>query len=215
MRDCKKSIINAPVLRNLTTTRAILYNETRWTGKHDVLEQYLKLREHLLDAHNDPATNFRMNTNHNFASSVAKYQKQLKWIKNYTKVLQTKFLTLADCRVNLDMLISDVQEHRNTPGHDLYQCRLGSTFIGSSSIKIPNLNFQTGVVKIQNDEVCSMTHLEHAACASLRLGIEEVADADAGNVIRTLTHSERLEQFKRRKRSKLVFCIFLLLLCAF
>ena len=105
--------------------------------------------------------------------------------------------TLANCRANLDMLISEVAQHRNTPGHDLYQCNLGHIYIGPDSAKIPNLHFQKGVEKIQNNNVSAMTDEEHAACSTLRIsnGPNEESSSSASSA--SLSHKQCLERFKK------------------
>ena len=61
MRQCKKSIKNMAILRNLTMYRPILYNKTRWSGKHHVLKRFVEIRDALIEAQDNPEGTFYLN----------------------------------------------------------------------------------------------------------------------------------------------------------
>ena len=85
MKDVKSSIKNAAKLRDLSAHRPILSNETRWTGKHDVLLQHTHLNDSMEEAFEDPVVNFRMSRSTNFSNEVVKHQKIIYLIKLPTK----------------------------------------------------------------------------------------------------------------------------------
>ena len=87
MRQCKKSLRNAAVLRNLTTLKPILHNKTRWSGKYDTLSRFIKIRSSLIDATNDENTNIDINTINCFLTKVKKRQKHMKRIQVPTKAM--------------------------------------------------------------------------------------------------------------------------------
>ena len=135
MRQCKQSLKNAAVLRNLSTLKPIMYNKTRWSGKHDVLKRFIKIREDLIKAADDENTTLEVNSTMGFLNKVKRHQKALARIQIATKEMQTQFHSLSSCRADLDLLLEDINLYKTEVGHDLYQCKLGEKYIGSSSEK--------------------------------------------------------------------------------
>ena len=95
MRQCKQSLKNAAVLRNLSTLKPIMYNKTRWSGKHDVLKRFIKNREDLIKAADDENTTLEVNSTMGFLNKVKRHQKALARIQIATQEMQTQFHSLS------------------------------------------------------------------------------------------------------------------------
>ena len=199
MRECKGSLKNAAVLRNLCTLKPILYNKTRWSGKNDTLLRFIKIRLSLVDAANDENTSIDINTTNGFLNKVKKHQKHLQIIQLRTKEMQTQYHTLSDCRADLDLLIQDINEFRTTQDHDLYQCDLKKVYIGVESEKLDNKAFESGVVKIQNNAVRDMSIFEKKACLNLKVNdinvVGNIEECDS-----RITYKERRNRCKNRNQ---------------
>ena len=141
MRQCKQSLRNAAVLRNLSTLKPIMYNKTRWSGKYDVLKRFIKIREDLIKAADDENTTLEVNSTMGFLNKVKRHQKALARIQIATKEMQTQFHSLLSCRADLDLLVEDINMYKTEVGHVLYQCKLGKKYIGSSSEKLHSIFF--------------------------------------------------------------------------
>ena len=197
MRQCKGSLKNAAMLRNLCTLKPILYNKTRWSGKHDTLLRFIEIRMSLIDAANDENTNIDINATNGFLNKVKKHQKHLERIQLPTKEMQTQYHTLSDCRADLDLLIQDITECRTIQGHDLYQCDLKKVYIGVDSEKLDDGTFESGVVKIQNNSVRDMTVFEKNACFNLKISDANVVGNVEGNDT-NITYKERRNRCKNK-----------------
>ena len=133
MRQCKQSLKNAAVLRNLSTLKPIVYNKTRWSGKHNVLKMFIKIREDLIKTADDENTTLDVNSTMGFLNKVKQHQKALARVHIATKETQTQFHSLSICRAYLELLLEDINSHKTEVGHNLYQCKLGNKYIGSCS----------------------------------------------------------------------------------
>ena len=200
MRQCKKSLKNAAVLRNLSTLKPIMYNKTRWSGKHDVLKRFIEIREDLIKTADDENTSLEVNSSIGFLNKVKKHQKTLARIQIATKELQTQFHSLSSCRADLDLLLEDVSMYRNQIGHNLFQCKLGKKYIGSHSGKLHNIDFENGVVKLQNDEAKDMSPSETEECSVLRLVDCDTDKGNLGDSDDVMTYQERRDLHKKKRR---------------
>ena len=99
------------------------------------------------------------------------------------------------------MLIADARSNKSNTGHALHNCELGTKYIGKTSNKLAALHFTNGVVKIQNDDIESMTVFENNACMGLLLSDVVEETSTSTNAV-PLTCQERRELFKRPRRGK-------------
>ena len=156
-------------MHNLTALRPILCNKMQCLLRLDILMQHINLRDYLIEAYNNPTTNFRMSRSSNFISKVHEFQKQAKHIKMWSKMTQARFSMVSDCWGNFNLLILGVKTHRNDRYHDLLECKLSTACIREDLIKLLNLCFQKGIIKMQNNDAQSMVSAEHVICSSLRI----------------------------------------------
>ena len=54
MVSAKTRLKNAAILRNLTDLKPKLDNDTRWSGKFEVLQRFGRLRDDLIEVSEDP-----------------------------------------------------------------------------------------------------------------------------------------------------------------
>ena len=57
----------------------------------------------------------------------------MKHIDYSTKYMQTRKVTLAQCRDSLNMLMQDVEEGRNDRDSAMYRCSLGTKYIAEDA----------------------------------------------------------------------------------
>jgi len=138
-----------------------------------MIAQFNKMHDVLEEAHDDENTYFRIDKCLSFAMKAAKYEKMLRWIKKPTVMMQKRGCTLCYCSTNLKMLIHDVQTNSTVVNHDLFRCTLSDVYIGEGSDKLSDPLFESGVIKIQNDDIANMSDEEHAVCERLLLNVEE------------------------------------------
>ena len=98
-------------------------------------------------------------------SNARKHQKMLEVILVAAKEMEISFRTISSCWANLDTLIEDARRSKNNSGHNLRNCELGTRCVGATSNELPSMNFTNGAVKMQNDDIESITTLERSACS--------------------------------------------------
>ena len=188
------------ILQSLTMYTPILYNKTRWSGKHHILKRFIEICDALIEAQDNPESTFDLNATPYFINRVKKHEKILNRINITTKVMQSEYHTLLECREDLDMLIEDMDLNCNNSSHDLYKNKLGKLYIAEDSKKLEHIAFESGVCKIQNDDVNEMTTEEHNACKCLLIS-NTTENTEDSNVVSN-SYEERRNSFKRRKKNK-------------
>jgi hypothetical protein len=107
--------------------------------------------------------------------------------------------TLNDSRQSFELLITDIAIGKGNASSDLYKCTLGTKYIGIDALIVPNLDFQTRVIKIQNGEAMTMTAVEIAACTKLLKPATGAGAIGQERVDDDLSYGERVEQMKKQK----------------
>ena len=133
MGQCKKKLKNAALLRNLVSLVPILHNKTRWSGKLYMLERFLKIRDDLITVAEDENSDLQLNRTVPFKNKVSRYCEYMRQINFSTKYMQTRKVTLAQCRESLNMLIQDVEDGRNDRNSVMHRCPLGTKYIADDS----------------------------------------------------------------------------------
>lgn len=121
-------------------------------------------------------------------------ERVLKRAKVPTKMVQAELCSLAKGRDDLDALLRDTEENENNRDHEIFHCKLNDSRMGLDSEKVPGWEFYYGVVKIQNDDIASMTPSEHEACECLLISAEATNETSATS----LTHEDRMNNFKKQ-----------------
>ena len=107
------------------------------------------------------------------------------------------------------MLIDNVRRNKNNSGHSLQGCKLGIRYIRKISNKLPSMYFTNSIVKIENNNIESITIFKYNTCSSLLVN-------DKANQSKTfvspsssaLVYQEHCDLFKRTRYGK-----FLLFYC--
>eukprot|EP00171_Calliarthron_tuberculosum_P002370 IDg2370t1 len=167
MKSCKTKLKNRALLRNISHLNPVLHNVTRWSSTYHMIKRFNLIRDDLITVSNEEDSNLDLDKRAVFKTKAEKYSKQLGEINYITLELQTRGITLADSRLLLDELINAVRSERSVPESSLYQCRLGTHYIGTSSSIVKDADFENGVVKIQRMAYASMTDAEKNACKGL------------------------------------------------
>jgi hypothetical protein len=169
MSKVKASTKNTNVLRKLTKHRASINNETKWTGLATMLDKWEKMRDHLIEAADDPNSTFSVDDSTSFKISSENIRKQFVDINLATVAMQTKYYTLSHCRTDLDRLTAHTSIQHYEPGSHWYKNKLKRTYISPRSEKLTSPCFISGVVKIQEKDFARMSMDEIEACKALKL----------------------------------------------
>lgn len=169
-------------LRNKTHLQPVVYNETRWSGKLQMLQKWLRIhqfcevinQEISMDPNAGPNTRTipmfvpRGIDPHHMEAEVKKYAKFLSHFENTHKKMQTSMITLAECRNQLDgWVVKKENAVSNDTSNELF-LKLELKYIKADSSIVKNADFESGVVKIQNKEIDEMNQAERFACSKLR-----------------------------------------------
>ena len=65
-------------------------------------------------------------------------------------------------------IIEESDEGRLQENSPWYRNRMGHLYIGTTSFKLPDPHFVSGLIKIQNNDTASMTFAEKGACEKLQ-----------------------------------------------
>ena len=142
MRD-SRMLKNAAILRNITDLKPVLPNETRWSGKFEMLKRFHRIRNDLLEASRHEDSSLIKDNSPRLASRVRRYRDMLGEINVVTKSLQTRGLKINECRDDIATLIQAVSSDKNNPGTALYNCNMYFNHVSEFSA------FEAGVAKLQ------------------------------------------------------------------
>ncbi len=140
---------------------------------------------------------FEIDRSARFQSKVLRYNKMLAEIDVVSESLQTRGITWAKCRDYLDVLSETVRQEKTKAGSALYGCKLGTHYISPTSEIVPNLLFESGLVKIQKGLVDQLTAGERNAVHSLRY--EQQLLSDNTTMSTPVLIAERLAQQLRKE----------------
>ena len=134
---------------------------------HDMMKPLNIMRDYLIVANECASSNFTTDDSQRFHNETRKHEKWLHQMYTPTKMMQASLRKLSDYRMDLDLLISEINENRIRPGHSLQGCSMMFDCIDPSSTKLKNVSFMAESKKIQNNPVTLMNDLEHNACSLL------------------------------------------------
>lgn len=126
MKAVKKSLKNMALLKNATKLNPVLYNATCWSGKFNMLDRFLRIRNDIIDISNNEESSgdIVINTSEAYERRVKQYRDNLQKFNQVTKLLQTHKYKLCECRMALDMLIEEATQQRHNHDSKLF----GNTF---------------------------------------------------------------------------------------
>ena len=219
MKSAKNSLKNAALLSNLTKLKPVLYNKTRWSGKHDMLQRFIRIRQDLIDVSVHENADIEISDSRQFLRKAEKFQRIMAELNIVTKIMQERCISLSKCRRLLDVTTRLNLEQYDIPGAQFYQ----STFVPKRILPdgplSPNADFESGVVKIQRKKIDDMTDVEKVAVESLLVAeVEEAALANArgsdndGGILGNIMNDE--EEERSDVSSKYGNCDFIYGSCA-
>jgi hypothetical protein len=101
---------------------------------------------------------------------VGKFEKQLKEIDGVTKYLQTLGLSLAEAREAIEQLIAAIESDKSNPSKALFQCKLGTNYIGLDSHHlVTDPHYISGIVKMQEECLSNLTEDEKESVSTFLL----------------------------------------------
>jgi len=197
MVSCKGSIKSRALLRNLTDLSPVLMNLTRWSSAYNVLSRFNRIRTQIIAVAISDKSDLAVNMTPVFKSNCEKYEKHFKEINTITLELQTRGLSLADCRLALDILIKAVRDGKNDLNSNLYGCTLDTFYIDSKAQIVHSPDFESGVVKIQNRKTDELSDAEKLACKKLE---RTAVDITNNNSTSNLSLTEQVSLGKRKRQ---------------
>lgn len=148
------------MLRSLTKLSPVVLNVTRWSGKYRMLESFVQICDKLIEVVKKEGSTVFMDKSEGFAHQVKKFAKILSEINVITLELQTRGATLSDCRFSIDTLTDAVYDGLSNADSSFYGCNLHTNYITIDSSIATEALFESGVVKIQRNETCSLNSEE-------------------------------------------------------
>lgn len=106
-------------------------------------------------------------------------ERMLHEIKTVPIEILKRGLTLSDARHAIHALTDAVDEERENKLSTFYGWKLSNNYINNRSTSGNDSEFESGVVKIQRGEECTMTSPEKLACKSLLLSVDPVARSES------------------------------------
>ena len=108
-----------------------------------------------------------MNPTTSFLNQVNKYQKNIERINELTKNFQSQMHSISIFQEYLEFIIEDREVNHEDVDHELHGNHLGKEYISPSSSELKNPHFESGVIKIQNNDIYNITVEEHNRCNNL------------------------------------------------
>ncbi len=202
---------NAPILRNATDLRSVISNDTRWSGKYRMLEQFVKINAQLCDVAEDAYDDLIIEWNPDLLEKAQRFVWMLDEIEEVAKSLQTSGHTLAACRDDLQKLTNVVDSQRGRPGCRLYRCQLRSDYIAENASIVTCPAFERGVVKIQSAQENLLDRQEKRAVSCL---LKSTGDETVHVNTEPDSSMPMAEQLRKRRKgdksSRYMDCSFIL-----
>lgn len=193
MLNCKRSVRNRAMLRNLMQLARIFHNKIRWSGTFQMLRRLIDIRSELLAVPDSSGATVTIDRREVFRNRAERYVKMLKEIDIVTKMLQKPKVSLSDCRLYIDTLWEIVQRNRSNQDTLWWGCKLRDRYIAIDSSLAPSSMFEHGVIKIQSGEASILIEFEKEACKTLR--VLNTSDGAQAQIVSAL---DRISAKKRR-----------------
>ncbi len=87
MNSGRSKLKNAAILRNVTELKPKVDNITRSSGKLEILRQFTRMHEYLVEISGDPDCKLIINSSSSLANKTLKYTRMLKEVQGVTKTL--------------------------------------------------------------------------------------------------------------------------------
>ena len=198
MAAAKSKLKNKAMLRNLVELSPVVPNETRWSGKCDMVNRYVAIRPELIAVSNDENCDLPIDATNVFADKVKRAGAMLREINSVTKELQKSGMTLRSCRTELNDLCMLISLSADKPHAAMYNCTLEQHYIGSNADIMTDPVFESAVIKLQENCPQDLSDAEKASVLCLK--VEETTDGNAED-------SDLLSMSERRKKRRKVAAI--------
>jgi len=127
MTECRASLKNAAILRNLTDLKPEKCNATCWSSKFLMMDKCKRMWKDIKVAADhkgaSDALDQELNRENAHHHAVCKSTKMLKTFNLVTVSLQTRAASLIQCRKLIDFLMNEINNNRNKADSPLYKCK--------------------------------------------------------------------------------------------
>ena len=171
------TIKNSARLRQLTRLGSVLPNETRWTGKFEMVRRYFRIEKNIQMIHEVDNYMPTPSQRRSLESALGHFQN----FESIAKHLQTKGLMLNNARFILDTVCEDYPE----------MCK----YLAADASIVHDLPFEAAVIKIMDGNESLLTSTEKNSVKHLAL--DSIPDND-GNEKTPSSYAARIEAKRRR-----------------
>ena len=203
MLSIKTKLTNAALLRNITDLKPIIHNETRWSGKFDMCARCVRLFNSIESASTEEENTIDFQPQVAGLAKSKKVTAMLQELNDVTKFLQTDNLSLAFGRNALDELDKQVRRNNGNREHVLHNCRFKLNKAHLNSPLAPDIDFESGVIKLQAGRHDELTEEEEEACESLKKPTRDAGSDSEPNQAATGESPEKMQdRLKRMLKGK-------------
>ncbi len=133
-------------MRNITDLGLVLCNKTRWSGKHEMLLRFIRIRDQIIEASYDVDCTINIDRTISFLRQVEKYSKMFSEMNTVTKSLQTRVRTLSDSFTDIDVLLEAIDSDKTDPYATSYKYSFKPHHVGMYN------TFESVVIQIQMEK---------------------------------------------------------------
>ena len=194
MLSIKSKPTNSALLRNITDLKPAAHNETHWSGKHDMCARCVHPFGSIESASTDDDSTIDFQPQVAGLANSKKVTAMLNELNAVTKFPQTDNLSLDLGCTALDKF--DKQVHRNSGNgeHALCNCKFKLNKAHLNLPLTPDIDFESGVIKLQAGRHDELTQEQENACKSLKKPMREATSDDEAVAVATAASSpEKME----------------------
>lgn len=165
--DEQKRIKNRALLRSLSYLSPVLKNLTHCASAYNLFSRFHRIRNELISVATSEKIDLTVDMYAQFKNNFEQYEKQFKEINTIALELQKRCLSLADCRLALDILVDAVKTGKNDLNSKFYNYALDNYYIYLKAPIGHSPHFESEVIKIQNNKNEDLTAAEILAYKGL------------------------------------------------
>ena len=201
MLSIKSKPTNSALLRNITDLKPAAHNETHWSGKHDMCARCVHPFGSIESASTDDDSTIDFQPQVAGLANSKKVTAMLNELNAVTKFLQTDDLSLGLGRTALDELDKQVRRNSGNREHTLCNCRFKLNKAHLNSPLALDIDFESGVIKLQAGRHNELTQEEEDACKFLKKPTREAtSDNEVVAEATAVSSPEKMEDRSKHMR---------------
>ncbi len=190
----------------LTNVSAKSESATRqWQGAAITMKQHIKIQPFLVDLVKDQIGKMQDHQECVEMSFMDKLQDHYRYMRNIrgcSEALQKPGGPLKECQLMLDILIGKVQGNHGCQETLFEKCILCLKYLSPKNGLSTNLDFETGIAKIQSGSEQIMTQAEKRACRAFQKDANLESDDELDLTVDSGKEDFFLREFEKAKKQK-------------